>query len=249
VGRAEPNGCDGLDAPCTHLARAILGPPVITAFAGGYALAFSELRADGRTGFDMHLQLIDRTGHVLSDHAGTHQFDQVASVQLALAATPTQLFLAQGTSASEHVPVPEKDLGILIERFDTSGTSLGTLPRPNLPPAGGAATQPALAVIEDRALFVAWTNVDAAGLPGDVQGRVVDLEGQPLFTGMACDTGVFSLSSQASGHRVAPSLATAGKTVLAVFGDRDPAPGGTDLLGMSVHARPFDLGKLVPALR
>jgi hypothetical protein len=247
-GVLEANACDGMSAPCTHAKVGTVGPPAIIPFGTGYALAWTELRADGIMGFDVRLQLLDSLGAMISDHRGSRSFGNVGAVGLALAATGSQLFLAQGADRKPSATAPVDDYGIFLERFDQSGASLGPPQRLNPPPAG-TEIQPALAVVADQALFLAWTNADVAGTPGDVSGRVLDLTGRPLFSGMACDTSAFSLSSMAGTRRLGPSLASDGMNVLALFGDRATAPGGSDVFGLSVHARRFDLAHLVPTLR
>jgi hypothetical protein len=252
AGQVENNACNNMAAPCTHSMVSLASGPTITAFQDGYALAWGEPRQDGRTGFDVRLQVLDRVGMVrpdhggLADHRGQRPFGDVSTIGLASAATATQVLVVAAGEPLEQAPLSD-DEQVYLERFDASG-SLGAPEQVNSITAG-ANERPAIMIVGDGGAFVAWTATDANATGSDVFGRVLDPSGTPLFTGLNCGTEDFPLSSGGNAHRKGPSLAGSGTTAVAIFADDTTAPGGTDVFGLSVHARRFDLGHLVPGLR
>jgi hypothetical protein len=150
--------------------------------------------------------------------------------------------------ASQPADVGAGSLGdneVFLERFGVDGVSLG-LPTQVNSIGAGQHTQPALAIVKHDAAFVSWTT---SGGTSEVWGRVLDAAGTPLFGGVTCDANDFPLSSLGGARQSGSSLAGADTIVLSTFGDDATAPGGTDSLGLSVHARRFDLAHLFPALR
>jgi hypothetical protein len=192
------------------------------------------------------LQVLDRLGIALSDHRGRRPFGDLSTVTLASAATATQVLIAAAGEPLEQAPLSD-DNQVYLERFDASGSL--AVPEQVNSITSGVNERPAITIVGGGGAFVAWTAVDANGTDSDVFGRVLDPSGTPLFTGLNCGTGDFPLSSGGSAHRSGPSLAGSGTTVVAIFADDTTAPGGTDVFGLSVHARRFDLGHLVPGLR
>jgi hypothetical protein len=245
AGEVERNANDNMAAPWTHSTVSVAGGPTITAFQDGYALAWGEPRQDSMAGFDVRLQVLDRLGTFQSDHRGQRPFGAVTTVDLASAATATQVLVVEAGEPLEQTPLSD-DNQVFLERFDASG-SLGPPERVNSLTTG-ANERPAITIVGDGGAFVAWTNTNAAATASDVWGRVIDPSGTPLFTGLTCGVADFPLSSGGNAFRKGPSLASSGTTAVAIFADDTTAPGGTDVFGLSLHARRFDLAHLVPGL-
>lgn len=246
AGQVEPNGCNGLDSACTHSAEAFASSPVLTAFGTGYAMAWQELRTDGAAGWLVRVLTLDGFAAPLASGTNTHWFGDVTSVELAIAATDSQILVASAGNPQDILPLPDDD-DVFVEWFDAAGNEVRPAVRVN-EDRPGVQSRPALATLPGGAAIVVWRSADSGGSASTVRGRILGPTGTPLFCGLACDDGEFALSSSNGTRRSNPSVVTFGRQVVVLFSDATPGPHATDRLGYSVQARSFDLGPLVPEL-
>jgi hypothetical protein len=247
-GQIEPNGCDGLDVPCTHADLAVDSIPFLAPFRSGYQLAWGAPVVSGGQGVGVELLLLDEHGSPGASGRSARTFDPVAYVQVSATSHEDTIILAMAGVPSASMPTPDDD--IFVERFSADAESLGQAVRAN-EEREGLQTNPAITALQGGELFVAWSTFDALGPldSGTLHGRVLDSSGSPMFTGLDCGTGDFSISSSPGTRRVEPSVASIGSDVVVLFGDASPGPDAADHLGYSVQARRFDLSHLVPLLQ
>jgi hypothetical protein len=245
IGGVEPNRCNGLDAPCTHTDRAIGAVSSLSPFQDGYVLAWGTRRATG-PGFEVNLLVLDELARPGATGTSSRTFGSVSYVQVAATSYRDTIALAMAGYPSDLTPSPE-DEDVFVERFSAEGVSLGAPVRANSE-RDGAQTSPAIAALDGGAIFVAWSSSQTGGEQSTLHGRVLDATGAPMFTGLACDTDEFPISSSTGTRRAVPSVTADGSEAVVLFGDSTPGPHATDQLGLSVQARRFDLAYLVPGL-
>lgn len=247
VGRVEANPCDGHEAPCTVASGATISPPTITAAGLGYALAWGESRRDGVTGIAVRLRVLDQTGTMTAEGMGTRPFGSVNILDLSSVASDTTIAVVEAAEITpgESHPIDEN---VFLERFDMSAHSLGAVQQVNDSLAGSSA-QPAIALVQHDAALVTWITHGADGMSSSVWARYVSASGEFLFNGFACDTTQFPLSTADHGGFTGPSVLATTDSAVVLFGATSAAPGGSDGLGLSVHARHLPSAHAVPALR
>jgi hypothetical protein len=246
LGQAEANGCDGLEAPCTHTDRAVGAVPAIAPFQDGYVLAWGARSLVGQ-GFDVSLLVLDELARPGDTGQSARTFGPVSYVMVAATSHQDTIILATAGVPSDSVEVPDDD-DIFVERFSASAESLREPVRANSE-RDGSQTNPAIAALDGGEVFVTWSTARSGGEQSTIQGRVLDATDAPMFTGLACGTDEFSLSSTPGTRRIQTSVVASGSEAVVLFGDSTPGPHATDRLGLSVQARRFDLAHLVPLLQ
>jgi hypothetical protein len=245
LGQVEVNGCDGLAAPCTHTDRAIGSEPAVAPFRDGYVMAWGARRATG-PGHEVNLLVLDELARPGNSGQSSRIFGPVSFVRVAATSYRDTIALAMAGHPSDLTPSPD-DEDVFVERFSADAVSLGAPVRANSE-REGAQTNPAIAALDGGAVFVTWTSSQTGGERSTLHGRFLDATGAPMFTGLACDTDQFPVSSTPGTRRIQPSVTADGSEAVVLFGDSTPGPHATDQLGLSVQARRFDLAHLVPGL-
>ena len=232
AGEVEANGCDGLDAPCTHIVKSVLGASALTTTPDGYALAWPEPRDDGVPGWEVRFLLLDSLTVPQRTFVSPRALPDAVNVDLALSADQSQLALATGLQFATNAIDVAGTIG--FERFTLAGAPIGnglTLSQ------NRASMTPAVHLLANGSTLVAWSAVASDGTR-EVRGQRIADDFAPQFTGFACDTTDFAVSSGAQRRGFGVSLAGTETSVGAVFSDEVTT--GTDTLGLSVRFRRLD---------
>jgi hypothetical protein len=249
------NGCDGSPTSCVVNEDLPLGPPVATATANGYALAWSGPRDDGAAGWQVRLLALNKNGTPGIENTGKRQFGPAQRLYLALSANSSQLLLAAAIENGSNLN--EVDRGVFTERLvpkrliETDLTSEALVSIGLDPQLATARVDPPSGVLlfESGQAIVSWTS-ELAGSVNELRGTIIDEFDTVMFNGLACDATDFAWPvARGSNEGLSSSLAGNGSTVLHVFHSALPVPGGNDTLGTSVHALNLDFKPLVPLLK
>ncbi len=240
-GRLEPNPVDGRDAPGLLADVNPIGPPRMVALADGFVIVwpdFSEGRWLARWRF---MDRLGVPGDVRTTELGGEADGFTLPPNLALALDGDDLVLAWDRLRSRE----PRQRDVVYQRFARDLSPRGAAVTVN--DATGDFNLPALAVLPRGAVAISWDDDSRGTSSTDVRARVFDRVGAPLFTGAACETSSFTVSTLAPDRRTTSALAVAGDRLVALYGDfSETAP---DTFGLAVRGRALPIADLVPALR
>lgn len=239
-GRLEPNPVDGRDAPGLLADVALIGAPRMAALADGFVIVwpdFSEGRWLARWRF---MDRLGVPGEVRTTEVGG-EADGNTLPNLALALDGDDLVLAWDRVLARA----PRQRDVVYQRFARDLSPRGALVTVN--DARGDFNLPAVTALPRGAVAVSWDDDSRGTASTDVRARVFDRAGAPLFTGAACETGSFRVSTLAPDRRTTSALAVVGGRLVALYGDfSESAP---DIFGLAVRGRVLPIVDLVPALR
>ncbi len=239
-GRLEPNPVDGRDAPGLLADVGPYGVPRMAALDDGFVIVwpdFSEGRWVARWRF---MDRLGAPGDVRTTELGG-EADGHTPPNLALALDGADLVLAWDRVRT-RAPLTRE---VVFQRLSRELAPRGAAVIVNDAP--GNHNLPSVAVLPRGAVAVSWDDDSHGSASTEVRARVFDRAGAPLFTGAACDTSSFRVSTLAPDRRTTGALAVSGGRLVALYSDfSETAP---DTFGLAVRARALPVADLAPALR